>query len=56
MYLSCVEILNRFRSKLDFLRIFKVAQNWAKDPVLWPNFIKNYFSIIIMFSDAYTCP
>ena len=32
MYLCCVEILSGFRSKLDFLRIFKVTQKSA--PIL----------------------
>ena len=46
MYLCCVEILSSFRSNLDFLLIFKVAQKlgqrpWAIVQGLWPNFIKN---------------
>ena len=46
MYLCCVESLNRFRSKLDFLQIFKVAQKSGQTPCtivqgLGPNFIKN---------------
>ena len=46
MYLSCVESLNCFRSKLDFLRIFKVAPKSGKTPCTivqghWPKFVKN---------------
>ena len=46
MYLCCVESLSGFRSKLDFLRIFKVAQKSGQSPCtivqgLWPNFTKN---------------
>ena len=45
MYLCCVESLSRFRSKLDFLLIFKAAQKSDKSPCTivqghWPNFIK----------------
>ena len=45
MYLCCVESLSRFRSKLDFLLIFKVAQKSDKSPctivqVHWSNFVK----------------
>ena len=32
MYLCCVESLSRFRSKLDFLRIFKVAPKSGQSP------------------------
>ena len=32
MYLCCVEILSSFRSKLEFSRIFKVAQKFDKRP------------------------
>ena len=32
MYLCCVESLSRFQSKLDFLRIFKVAQKSDQSP------------------------
>ena len=46
MYLCCVEILSEFRLKLDFLRIFKVAQKSGQSPCtivhgLGPNFAKN---------------
>ena len=45
MYLCCVESLSWFRSKLDFLRIFKVAQKSGQSPCtivhgLGPNFAK----------------
>ena len=32
MYLCCVESLSRFRSKLDFLQIFKVAPKLGQTP------------------------
>ena len=46
MSLCCVESLSSFRSKLDFLRIFKVAQKSGQSPCtivhgLRPNFMKN---------------
>ena len=46
MYLCCVESLSGFRSKLDFLKIFKVAQKSGQSPCtivhgLGPNFMKN---------------
>ena len=46
MYLCCVQNLSSFRSKLDFLQIFKVAQKSGQSPCtivqgLWPNFAKN---------------
>ena len=46
MYLCCVEILSGFRSKLDFLQIFKVTQKSAQRPCtivqgLGPNLAKN---------------
>ena len=46
MYLCCVESLSLFRSKMDFLRIFKVAPKSGQSPCTivqghWPNFIKN---------------
>ena len=46
MYLCCVESLSEFQSKLDFLRIFKVAPKSGQRPCTivqgdWPNFIKN---------------
>ena len=63
MSLCCVESLNLFRSKLDFLKIFIVAQKWAQSPCtivqgFWPNFAKmkrREFSNFINFSDTYTC-
>ena len=47
MYLSCVEILSQFRSKLDFLQIFKVAQKSGQRPCTivqghQPNFIEKW--------------
>ena len=46
MFLCCIESLSSFRSKLDFLRIFKVAQKLGQSSCtivhgLWPNFTKN---------------
>ena len=46
MYLSCVSSLSSFRSKLDFLRIFKVTPKSGKSPCtivhgLEANFAKN---------------
>ena len=46
MYLCCVESLSGFQSKLDFLRIFKVAKKSGQRPCTivqghWPNFMKN---------------
>ena len=46
MYLCCVESLSSFRSKLDFLQIFKVAQKSGQSPCtivqgVGPNFGKN---------------
>ena len=47
MYLCCIESLSWFRSKLNFLWIFKVAQKSGQSPCtiivhgLGPNFIKN---------------
>ena len=46
MYLCCVEILNRFRSKLDFLQNFEVTQKLGQRPCTivqghQSNFIKN---------------
>ena len=54
MYLCCVESLSRFQSKLDFLRIFKVAQKLGQSPCtiiqgLWPNFTKNEKERILHF-------
>ena len=44
--LNCVESLNQFRSKLDFLQILKVTQKLGQRPCTivqghHPNFIKN---------------
>ena len=46
MYLCCVSSLSSFRSKLDFLRFFKVTPKSDKSPCtivhgLEPNFTKN---------------
>ena len=46
MYLCCVESLSSFRSSLDFLRFFKVAQNTGQSPCtivqgFLSNFVKN---------------
>ena len=54
MYLCCVETLRRFRSKLDFLQIFKVAQKSGQRPCtivqgLGPNFAKNEKERILHF-------
>ena len=54
MYLFCVEILSRFRSKLDFIRILKVAQKSSQSLCaivhgLWPNFAKNEKETILHF-------
>ena len=54
MYLCCVESLSLFRSKLDFLQIFKVAQKLGQSPCtivqgLWPNFTKNGQERILHF-------
>ena len=60
MYLCCVESLNWFRSKLDFLRIFKVAQKSGQSPCtivqgILPKMARKEFFIFIPFSSAYTC-
>ena len=54
MYLYCVESLSSFRSKLDFLQIFKVAPKSGQSPCtivqgLQPNFIKNEKERILHF-------
>ena len=54
MYLCCVESLSSFQSKLDFLRIFKVAPKSGQSPCtivhgLGPNFIKNEKERILHF-------
>ena len=54
MYLCCVESLSLFRSKLDFLRIFKVAQKSGQSLCtivqgLRPDFIKNDKEKILHF-------
>ena len=46
MFLCCVSSLSRFRLKLDFLQIFKVAPKSGQSPCtivhgLGPNFTKN---------------
>ena len=63
MFLCCVESLSRFRSKLDFLLIFKVAQKSGQRPCTivqghWANFVKIEKERILhfyIFSDTYTC-
>ena len=60
MYLCCVESLSRFRSKLDFLRIFKVAPKLGQTPCTivqghWPNFIKIGYKRILNFYDFFWC-
>ena len=54
MYLCCVESLSGFRSKLDFLKKFKVAQKSGQSPCtivhgLGPNFMKNDKDRILYF-------
>ena len=54
MFLCCIESLNWFQSKLDFLEIFKLAQKLGQRPCtivqgLWPNFIKNQKVKILHF-------
>ena len=54
MYLCCVETLSGFRSKLDFYKIFKVAQKLGERPCtivhgLKPNFAKNKKEKILHF-------
>ena len=54
MFLCCIESLNRFQSKLDFLKKFKVAPKFDKSPCtivhgLRPNFIKNEKERILHF-------
>ena len=54
MYLCYIETLSRFRSKLDFLEIFKVAPKSDQSPCtivqgLWPNFAKNEKERILHF-------
>ena len=54
MYLCCIEILSGFRSKLDFLQIFKVAPKSGQTPCTivqdhWPNFTKNDYERILHF-------
>ena len=60
MYLCCVESLSGFRSKLDFLQIFKVAPKSGQTPCTivqghWPKMARREFLILIIFSDVYTC-
>ena len=54
MFLYSVSSLSSFRSKLDFLQIFKVAPNSGQSPCtivqgLWPNFAKNEKERILHF-------
>ena len=54
MFSCCLETLSWFRSKLDFLWIFKVAPKLGQRPCtivqgLWPNFIKNDKERILHF-------
>ena len=54
MFLFCVENYSWFRSKLDFLQIFKVAQKSNQSPCtivhgLGPNFTKNGWMRILHF-------
>ena len=58
MYLCCLESLSWFQSKLDFLRICKVAQKSGQSPCtivhgLWPNFIKNEKDKILHFNNFF---
>ena len=58
MYLCCVESLSGFRSKLDFLRILKVAPKSGQTPCTiiqghWPNFIKNDLGRILHFNNFF---
>ena len=58
MYLCCIESLSLFRSKLDFLRIFKVAPKSGQRPCtivqgLQPNFIKNGLKRIFHFTNFF---
>ena len=60
MHLCCVEILRTFRSKLDFLQIFKVTQKLGQRPCtivqgILSKMARKEFSIFIIFSDAYIC-
>ena len=66
MHLCCVESFSWFRSKLDFLWIFKVAQKLGQRPCtivegLWSNFAKNekerilHFYYIFWYTYMYLC-
>ena len=60
MYLCCVESLSWFRSKLDFLQIFKVSSKLCQSPCtivhgLWPNFIENVKERILHFDYIFSC-
>ena len=63
MYLGCVSSLSSFRSSLDFLRFFKVAQNTGQSPCtivqgfcqISSKMKSREFSIFIIFSDTYIC-
>ena len=61
MSLCCLESLNSFRSNLDSLKIFKVAQESGQSPCtivhgLGPKMTRIEIFIFIIFSDTYTCP
>ena len=54
MYLGCVSSLSSFRSSLDFLRFFKVAQKLGQSPCtivqgFLSNFVKNEKYRILYF-------
>ena len=58
MYLCGIERLSRFRSKLDFSRIFKVAQKSGQSPCtivhgLQQNFGKNEKERILHFNNFF---
>ena len=66
MFSCYVEILCWYRSKLDFLQIFKVAQKLGQSPCTivqgrWPNFIKNakvrilHFYYIFWYTYMFLC-
>ena len=53
MYLGCVSSLSSFRSSLDFLRFFKVAQKSGQSPCtivqgFLSNFPKNDFEEVML--------
>ena len=54
MYLCCVETLSGFRSKLDFLQIFKVTQKLGQRPCtivqgIWPKMARKEFCFYNFF-------